>query len=581
MSTEPSDHGRVRRLLAKLDGQNLAASEWLRGGWPRGLPLSLLVALPLALAGPIRFATDAGIDVALALATVVAAIAVMPFVPALRAMALTRREAIVANVVVLLAGVFAVWILYNGDFGGLVSYVARDDAMPIDAATHVQLYYAFMDKTPDVYQGFVSLYGFWDPLRRVAGDLIVPATLSYLFGGFVVAAAPCVVAFSILRNHRANARAYLVGAAVCLAGVIAVQYVTILPLEVVHHMSGFWGHVFGLIPLMSLWLVDTLVRQKMLRVAAIVFVAALYRYTYGLNLTDVLVTVGLVLAVEAIGDSRWRARMAFGLGALAVIAAAVFSYSQLVPILRKWGWIVAHDPPRVWQGQVIALAALAATICLPSRDVASGSGILRALRFPFLFGLVNVVLLVITKHFTTTKYYYYQKYSFHAVVLVASALVVVAAYWAALAATRIDRRILGGVCVVLALAMFSQLRIRRGFASYQEGFHEYVYGPPYQRARPWYDAGGVDKMREVLHERGSAYGGYLATFWPMRAFTNALFGFDKDFYGPPDVDRSPGHCVFWEGGEFPAYDLDAAKQCSTYEQRWKPSRVGTLCWRCY
>ena len=581
MSSEPSDHGRVRRLLAKVDGRNLGASEWLRSGWPRGFPLLLLVALPLALAGPIRFVTGAGIGFAFALATVVVAIAVMPFVPALRATELTWKEAIAANVVVVLAGAFAVWIIYNGDFGGLVSYVARDAAMPIDAATHVQLYHAFTKQTPDVYQGFVSLYGFWDPLRRVAGDLIFPATLSYLLCGFVVAAAPCVVVFSILRNFRANARAYFVGAAVCLAGVIVVQYVTILPLEVVHHMSGFWGHMFGLVPLMSLWMVDTLVRQRMLRVAAILFVVAIYRYTYGLNLTDVLVAVGLVLVVEAIGDSRWRARMGFGLGALAVIAAGVFSYSQLVPILRKWGWLVAHDPPRVWQGQVIALAALAATVCLPPRDVASRSGILRALRFPFLFGFVNVVLLVVTKQFTTTKYYYYQKYSFHAVVLVASALVVVAAYWAALVASRGDRRILVCVCVVLVLATFSQLRIRRGFASYQEGFQEYVHGPPYRRAQPWYDSGGVAKMREVLRESGSAYGGYLATFWPMRSFTNALFEFDPDFYGPPDVDRRPGHCVFWEGGEFASYDRDATKQCSTYEQRWKPSRVGTLCWRCY
>lgn len=563
-----------------MKGRWPGSPEWLRSGWPRAVPLALLAVMPLALAGPIRFVTGVGSGFALVIGAVVSVLLTLPFVPALRASDLTRRQSLLSNGVVLVAGAFAVWILYNGDFDGLVSYVDPKGEMAIDAARHVQFFHAFTQRTPDVYQGFVAMYGFWDPLYRIAGDVVVPAQISYLFGGFVVAAVPCVIAFSVLRTVRENARAYVAGAVTSLVAVVIAQYVTILPNEVVHHMSGFWSHVFGLVPLFALWLIDTLVRQRLVRAAALLFGAVVYRYTYGLNLPDLLFALGVLLVVDAVPPSGWRTRAVLAALALAALAGAVFSYSQLVPVLRSWGWFVSHDTPRVWQGQVIALAALLASVCLSRRESASGSGIVRALRFPFLFGLANVVLFMVNKQFTTSKFYYFQKYTFHAVVLVASALVVALAYWAAILASRMDRRAIIGVLVVATLVAFSTLRVRRGFRNYQPAFAEYVHGGPYHRAQPWYDAAAVAKMHEVLRTTGRAYGGYFATFWPQRAFTNALFEFDEDFYGPPDFDETPGHCVFWEAGAFPRFDQDASKQCSSYEQRRSPGGRATLCWSC-
>ncbi len=580
MTAVPPDPSWLARLRAKVDERALPASEWLRTGWPRAVPLVLLGALPLAVAGPIRFVTGLGPCLALVLAVGLTVLGVLPFVRALRRPAGSKMEAIVANCVVLVVGAFAVWLLHNGDFGGLTSFIARDQMMAIDAATHVRQYHDFVARTPDVYEGFVSLYGFWDPVRRITGDLIIPARLTFSFGLFIVAAAPCIVTFSVLHKYRADRRAYLTGAVVCLLTALAVQYWLVLPLESFHHMGGFWAHLFGLIPLVSLWLVDALVRQRILRVAAILFIALLYRYTYGLNVPDLWAAVGLLLVAETLGRQLpMGTRIALGLAALAAFGVSLYSYEQIKPMFSVWGWILRHDPPRVLQGEVTALIAVCITaVWRPA--LASGSGIVRALRFPLVFGAVNAVLLVVVKHLAPSVHYYSQKYSFHAVVLTASALVVVASFWAAACATRLHGRTLGGALVVIALVAVSQQRLRKGFAVFQEGFHEHAFGgPPYHRPQPWYDPGALDRIHATLASEHEAFGGYLTAFWPMKCFMNALFDYGdrKD----PQLTATPGHCVFWEAGLDPVRDADPDKRCSSYPRRWSPTGVSTLCTRCY
>ncbi len=582
MSAAP-DQSPLARLLSKLDSRGLAPSAWLRTGWPRVVPLTMLAALPLALAGPIRYVTGVGSVLAFVLAVAVTVASVLPFAQALRAPAGSRRDALLANAVCVAVATFAVWLLYNGDFGGLASFIARDGMMAIDAASHVRQYHDFIDRTPQVYEGFVSLYGFWDPLRRVTGDLIVPIKLSFYLGVVVVAVAPCVITFSVLHKFRAERRAYVVGGVVCLVSSIAVQYWLILPLESFHHMGGFWAHLFALVPLVALWLVDALVRQRILRVVAIGFIAVLYRYTYGLNVPDLCAAIGVILVAEACGHQLpRRTRVMLGFMALAAFAGSLYSYLQLRPIFSVWGWILRHDIARVRQGEVLALLAIGVTCAWrPIRALASGSGIVRALRFPFVFGAANVLFLVVVKYTTPTNIHYYsQKYDFHAVVLVASSFVVVASFWAATCARQFDRRTLSGLVIALALVAVGQQRLRRGFAVYQEGFREHALGaPPYHRPQPWYDAAAIERIRETLRIEHKAFGGYASPLWPMRCFMNALF--DHGDLKDPQLTTAPGHCVFWEAGEAAAQDADPAKRCSAHPRRWSPTGTATLCSRCY
>src|SRR5262249_40318288 len=158
----------------------LPPSEWLRRGWPRAIAFAWLAALPLALSGPIRFLTGIGLGAALVVAVGVTVLGVSPFVRPLCARSRITTQALVAHAVVAIVGVFAAWLLHNPDFGGLASVVDRRGEMPVDAAIHVRMYEDFARRTPDIYVGFVSLYGFWDPIRQATGDVIVPAQVSFL-----------------------------------------------------------------------------------------------------------------------------------------------------------------------------------------------------------------------------------------------------------------------------------------------------------------------------------------------------------------------------------------------------------------
>src|SRR5712671_5222223 len=118
----------LARFLRKVDGRELGRVEWLRAGWPRGA-LVLAVALPLVVAGPIRFVTGVGLALAFVLATLFTIVAVAAFVPALRRRELSPRRELVVTIAVAAVAVFAAALPYNRHFHGLASYLATDGFM--------------------------------------------------------------------------------------------------------------------------------------------------------------------------------------------------------------------------------------------------------------------------------------------------------------------------------------------------------------------------------------------------------------------------------------------------------------------
>ena len=88
-------------------------------------------------------------------------------------------------------------------------------------------------------------------------------------------------------------------------------------------------------------------------------------------------------------------------------------------------------------------------------------------------------------------------------------------------------------------------------------------------------------MDRTLAREHKTFGGYLAKHYPMFLFTNALFGQgDRDRFHAPKLDRTPGHCVFWDGGgRFPSLDVLPEKQCRAYVQ--VPWRSLAVCSACY
>lgn len=569
------------RLRIAVDGGRLPRADWLRDGWPRSV-LVLFVALPLVVAGPVRFILGVPMAWAFALATLLSFAVVYTFAPACRR-TLPRGRALGANLVLVSVALFAAELPYNRHFHGLANYVDPAGFMSVDGGYHIQNYWEFVRRSSNVYGGFVALYSFWDALRHLGSrHLLVALNISFIFGRIVAATAPCIVAFAVLQRLARRRSGWIAGAVACLGSTIVVQYVVALPEETFQLMGGFWPHLFGLVAAMGLWLADAMVRPRLLRLLALLGCVALYRYTYGLNLADVSIAVGAVLVCEALGGdaAAWWARALTLAGAVAAALAARFCYRLLTPIFADSGWIVEHDVMAAWRGQLFVLGALALAMLPAPGGVLRGSGIVRALRLPLFFGLGNALFVVMIHRLPPATFYYFDKYDFHATTLVASGAVVLATVAAVLVVERRDAATLMRVVALVALVTLGLGRVRTAFAPYQEGFREQVFGRELKRSHPWLLPAAVARMQRILDQRGKAFGGYVGKHYAMHIFTNALFDHgDRDWFHDPVVSQKPGQCFFWDpDGRYPALDSTPDQECYQFvQQPWGHYPICAAC----
>jgi hypothetical protein len=570
----------LRRFLQLVDGRELPMDEWLRSGWPRTI-LLLLIALPAIAAGPVRYLTGAGFALSYFCGLLLTLVVLAPLYRAARRPQLPMKQALAANGFVIALGVAAAAILYNKDFHGLVNYVDPATNQSVDGGVHIS-HYTLMLRQSEVYGGFVSLFSFWDILRRLTGDLLDAVNLSFFFMRFFVAAVPCVIAFALLQRHRDNRRVWWAGFAACVVSSLGAQYFLSLPLQAFHHMGGFWPHVFALIPMFLMWMSDVLIRQRFLRLVAVFAFGALYRYTYGLNLADLIAAVGILTLVEATGKKLplW-VRGLLVAGSIPAFLVAKHCYELSRPLFNEPGWIVQHDTHIAWTGRALLIAAMITTVFWwPERKAASGSGIARALRFPILVGIANLFFMHWIHELHARGYYYLNKYDFHAEVLLAGALVVLCVHWVTLAAGKLRGSTVAGLLVVLALTWTSVDYLRRGFLPYDEGFNEMVYGGPYQRSRAWVIPAAVKRMERILKAENKEFGGYVANHWPMLIFTNSMFDYkDVNWWRQPTLSATPGTCIFWDGGRHASLDRLPGKDCETYFQ--EPWGTIEVCGACF
>ena len=572
----------LARLLAAIDRRELPPSEWLRAGWPR-IVLLLGVVAPALLAGPIRYVTGAGFGVAFALGALVSLAFLAPFVRVLARSGSSWPRELVTSAVVAGIAVFAAALVYNRHFHGLASYRTPDEMEAVDGAYHIANYMDFR-RMPEVYQGCVALYSLWEAARRLGSKhLLIAVNAGFMLGRIVTAIAPLVIAFALLHSFRTARAAWWSGVAVATVAAFYLQYALVLPVELSPTMGGFWPHLFAVVPLMLIWMIDALVRQPTLRVLGLAAGVVLYRYTYALNLGDLLLAFGGLLVVEALGRTRWRTavRVLFVLGA----AAAAFLSWRCYTLIREefglWGWIVAHEVMTAWVGMLVAIAALAVPLLArPARETVAGSGLGRAIRFPIAFGLGSAFYVHVIDKVPNKMQYYFQKWDFHAVVLLAGALVVLATFWTAALVARARPPALIAGALSLVLGAGAVVTLERAFASKQEGFREQVFDGPYVRSFPWVMPATVAMIDHTLKHEHAAFGGYLSKQYPMFLFTNALFGiYDRDWFHAPKLHRDTGYCIFWDHDRFPRFDVLPEKQCKSYVQ--EPWHRLEVCHACY
>ena len=599
----------LNRRLARVVLEPLSPEAWLRQGALRPVVVLCLVLASFPLAGVVRTITALPILPCLGLAILLIALCVLPFVPALRASRTSWLHLALGSLSVCVVASFSTYCLYNRYFGGLTNYRGTDTGF------HIASYHAFVRTTPDAYHGFVSMYAALYFVQHLLSLNAFWALAVVFYGEVVLACAlPLVITFSLLWPlRRQSSLAYGIGAALAAPVALIVQYLVVLPQQHQNQADGFYPHLFGLLPLLTIWLIDALVRQPLLRFAAVLLAFVCYRYTYGLNLGDLALAVAALAALDAC-DTRNRAwwRGLLGITSLGMAGAAYFAYKALWPVHTLSGHVVPYNVPLSNDAQVIGLGGLALVMAAGSgaRGLFAGGGLRRAARFPFLFGAINLMIVLLYMRSGAPRIYYFFKYPIAGLILVASACgaLTPAVLARGIAELRLSgwRRVLtpAAALVCVGLPALAVSKWADATPLYRAGFEERAWGkPPFKSELnlPLADLGAWSRIEDVLHDKHKKFGGYVVSQFGMMIFMNAAlevpdFGWSTWFAGPP-AKPLPGYCVFWDEGPptdwlvwefgFPLkalrqqLELDRSKQCRSYRAHWNPDGPPrTLCYRC-
>ena len=144
----------IHTLIDRLRALSLLSSMNSGSPGPR-LPLALLaLTAPFLLSGPIRTVTSLSLGLSLCLALVFCIAVAIALWPWLRRDVASLRApgAWVSEGMALLVLGFAIWALYNRDFGGFMNLDGWD------GGSHIFIRDKFATLVPSMYQGQVSCY---------------------------------------------------------------------------------------------------------------------------------------------------------------------------------------------------------------------------------------------------------------------------------------------------------------------------------------------------------------------------------------------------------------------------------------
>jgi hypothetical protein len=501
------------------------------------LPLALL--LPPLCAAPLRVALNApALPSLLAgfIATGLLAVMVSKQLPPPR---LTRAKALA----VALVSIAACAALYSRTFAGLPAWIGSD------SGNHAAL---LRSGNVHAYEGFFSMYLLWDLVEQLTCLDSFHAFALVFYGEIVLLAAlPLAISFATLRVFEGT-RAWTAGVVASTLAALASLGLVVLPLVHYFQVEGFWTQLFALVPLVLIWWLDVILAEGWQRIFVWGAGLVLMRYTYGLNLVELLVAFACVAVIDA--PRRWRIPLA-ALSLVSLVGAGM-AHARFASVVRMWGWFLGYDLKRALGAGQLALAAL---VLAALGELFTRRAIARALRVPVLLGVGSFTITVYHLHRFKPSYYIF-KYPFQAICLLSLAGCVMLGYLAAVLVERRGWRVLawGGVCLGLfgwAVALWFAT-----FSEYHFGYVERLVGRPPHVLRPLADLEAWRRIEALDAREKKKFGGYLVSFGPMSNFMNSAMGIGngQSFYfqgKSPKMD--PGYCVFWDGTQpdpWPEFD---------------------------
>jgi hypothetical protein len=570
---------------------------------PAGL-LLLLLFMALAVLGPfmlsavLRSLTHMRIALALAVAILVCYAAAVVFIDWARLGMLLRRATLFDYPLALLPAAALVtatcWLLANRYVGGLSYYRGTDGSWH---AYYVDQWAWF---SPAIYDGCTIFYAvsFWfEKLFHVN------RFFGFVFGFYSQIALTAFItilmaAYAVSDARRRWSQSLLFLVILLLLG--AIEMVALLPNQHIFQTDGFFPQSFALFPLFLIWAADALIVGQVPRTIGVLLTIAFYRYTYALNLPDMLAAFMVLQLVEMFRD-RDESRRLWAWTGLAVVAwfFAVKAFYFIWRVHKMNGHFLEFDWLHAGLGQGLAIATLIACYYVAR----PGSRLRRLCRLPIWFGIINLGLTLTVRFMPPGGFYYGDKYPFHGFMLVGSA-VAIAVPAAAREAWERFRSLFSRIAVALPL-LAAAAEVTNlwydGFFPYQKGFIERAFlEPPYTENSPLADLGAIPRIQAVLKKEKKSFGGFLNTNFGMMMFMNAALGhpyWDWEIWFQKALYPEAGRCIFWDEGSTEAWPVWEAwcaqkdirarlrfstdKTCLHYTTHWNPEGTPRrLCYRC-
>jgi hypothetical protein len=278
-----------------------------------------------------------------------------------------------------------------------------------------------------------------------------------------------------------------------------------------------------------------------IRVGLLVASCIIMRFSYGLNLGDMLLASGLLCLRESIQvrhlhrrSVRWIIIGALGAG---LMVGALICFMRLLPILGQGGGATAISLEFVHLGFLLGLVGYA----LGARTFNYSSKTQRLLELGALFVASALIVQTVLREAGVPIGYYTFKYTLYPAlisILLSSALVMLAlGKW-------LRREGVRGAIPSAFFGIASLLTLTYAYAPYRDDVYQKASITILERDQ-W------KFLRTELEVRNKQFGGYISGNWPRFSFVNGLLHRKNDIFAFSDgrFRAEPGYCIFWESSE--------------------------------
>lgn len=398
--------------------------------------------------------------------------------------------------------------LYNSDLGALVSYGCAD------AANHLGIYRTFLNSDPKTYFGFNALYVTWWFFEAVVGLSITSAlTISLTFPIFSLA---YLIAY--FSTTYSASKKEILKFLVFIIGFIVLSESCLLPLLHYNQADGYLGHLYSV----SAFLFVVFFGAK-LSLSALLFSIAACRFSYSLQLPDLLICASLFLAISALRTNKTFHKAIYSISSIALLSAAFLGISKLLEVFSLTGSILSQNLDSAFAAQIAGIALL----------LAGGF----TLSFEVFFLLAAIIIQAFWLIATQESEYYFSKlFLYSSLALIIIALRDLPRLVSAKSILRTASWVTLVSLLVLAQRPYMPSYLERSVAT-----------GSYNLISPLLDFKVREIIDEVLNSTNKTFAGYYTSRWAQYSFFNVLYNTNNSFdsFLAPSKILPQNSCIFW------------------------------------